>query len=242
MDPFSTLRAQGLTEKEASVYLALLELGPASVLALARRTGLKRPTIYLVLDDLSRRGLTALVPREKKKLFVALPPERLREDLENKLETLNKLLPQLTAIYRTQTARPAIQLFESKDGIVEAYREITESDAKEILSFFSLETIPPEFQISYKMFADAFRKGKRGREIVYTADRHHPYLKDVASIRNYEVRFTAAPNKFLTDNIVYGNKIALFSFQKRFALIIESEDVARSMRSLFELAWQAAAG
>ncbi|MEK7212484.1 MAG: helix-turn-helix domain-containing protein, partial [Patescibacteria group bacterium] len=231
MELNGVLEGLGLKPSEATTYLALLQLGPSPVLAIARRTGLKRPTVYLILDELMKHGFVARVPQEKKKLFLALPPERLKEDLERRAETLLQALPQLAALYKTQTAKPAIQLFESTEGIIQAYREITGSSAKEILSFFSIESVPPEFQIAYKLFTDAFKKrGIKGREIIYTADRNHSYIKGVKNLPGYEVRFTTAANKFFTDSIVAGNKIALFSFQKRFALVIESEDIAKSLR------------
>ncbi len=51
------LSALGLSQKEATVYVALLELGTASVQAIARRADLVRPTTYVILEALTKKGL-----------------------------------------------------------------------------------------------------------------------------------------------------------------------------------------
>ncbi len=235
------LRELGLEGNEAKVYLALLQNGPSSVLQIARITQLKRPTLYLILDELANKGLTALVPGEKKKLFLALSPERLEEELGRKTQLLQKSLPELLAFYRMQTAKPAIQFFDTREGMMSIYKEIAATRTRELLTFFSLQDIPQDFSESYELFVSAFKKRTMAvREIAYAQDKNHFYLNQLKNLPNYEVRFTSVEYKFLTDNFIYGHKVAIFSFKKRFALTIESEDVARSFRSIFELAWQSA--
>ena len=52
MNPALILKNLGLSEKAAQVYLASLELGEAPVQKLAERAGLKRTTVYYVLEEL----------------------------------------------------------------------------------------------------------------------------------------------------------------------------------------------
>ncbi len=240
MDPSKVLVSFGLSQNESAVYVALLQLGPSPVLQIARRAGLKRPTTYLVLDNLMSKGLVALVPRERKKLYLALPPERLKEKLERDLREIEKFLPELTALYHIQTEKPSVQFFETIEGMMNIYRDIVNSNS-EVVSFFSLETVPAEFTESFELFIRAVKEKKmKLREIAYATDKSHFYIQKLRGYLNREIRFTSANHKFFTDNFIYGSKVALFSFKKRFALVIESEDVANSMRSLFELAWQSA--
>ncbi|MBI5733705.1 MAG: hypothetical protein HY973_02045 [Candidatus Kerfeldbacteria bacterium] len=51
------LQQFGLTEKESALYLAALELGSAFISDLARKSQLKRPTTYLVVNQLEVMGL-----------------------------------------------------------------------------------------------------------------------------------------------------------------------------------------
>ena len=229
-----------LSGNETRVYLALLKLGPSSVLMIARESKLKRPTVYLILDELLKKGAVALVPQEKKKLFIALSPERIGEELERKTEEFKKTLPELLALWKTKTAKPVVKFFESKEGMLNVYREIVEDPSiKEVITFVSFEAIPEEFDENYGIFIKLFKEKRvRGRELISSHPSQHSYLEKVRRLPNYEVRMTPPDTRFSSDTIIYGNRVAILSFKKHFALIIESEDIADSFQSLFELAWE----
>ena len=58
--------ALGFNEKESLIYLALLKMGVGSAVSLARKTGIKRPTVYFTLEELEKKGAAFLIPRSKK--------------------------------------------------------------------------------------------------------------------------------------------------------------------------------
>lgn len=51
------LKHIGLSENEAKVYLAMLELGPSPMLEIAAKAGINRPTAYAQLEALKKGGL-----------------------------------------------------------------------------------------------------------------------------------------------------------------------------------------
>jgi sugar-specific transcriptional regulator TrmB len=67
----------GLSEKEAMTYLASLSLGSAVVQSIAMRAKLTRPTTYLMVDSLLKRGLMVEERRGKKRFLRAVGPQRL---------------------------------------------------------------------------------------------------------------------------------------------------------------------
>ena len=71
------LKKLGLKEKEAKVYLAGLELGPTSIIQLAERAGITRPTTYEIVSILEKRGLFAQTRIDKRTAYVAQSPETL---------------------------------------------------------------------------------------------------------------------------------------------------------------------
>jgi sugar-specific transcriptional regulator TrmB len=81
------LTSAGLTEKEAKVYLACLEISPASVAGIAELAGVKRPTAYVILKGLSARGLVQPAEGTKKSHVCALHPERILELLHEEKRT-----------------------------------------------------------------------------------------------------------------------------------------------------------
>ena len=237
-----TLEKAGLNKRETAIYLALLQMGPSSILSISKKAEMKRPTAYLVIDELIKKGLIAEVPKEKKKKYIALSPERLADSLREKTVMLQEALPELLSFYRGQTDRPHVQIFESKEGMLNVYREIThDKNMKEVLAYVDPASVPKEFNENWELFIELFTKRSvHGRELVTKKSSELFYIKRVNRLTNHETRYAPEGIKFFSDTVIYGNKAAIFSFKKGFALIIESEDAVQSLKSLFELAWRSA--
>ena len=54
-----TLQNYGISEKEARVYLTVLELGTSASSTIARRMGENRVTVYSILKNLVKRGIAS---------------------------------------------------------------------------------------------------------------------------------------------------------------------------------------
>ena len=229
----------GLDAKEASVYLALLELGTASVMSIAQKAGLKRPGTYLVLDDLEARGLVSQVPQNKKALYVAEAPEKLFSDLQKKQELLKRFLPNLEALHNQKKEKPQVQLFQGKEGMLEVYEKIYASG--EVWFFATLGDLDKLLPYVTKEVARRAKENKlKVRELLTGTATDITYAKNTSVTPNYEFRFAPPQLPFLTDNAIYGNSVAFFSFNVQlFAVVITSKDIVGSLKSLYEMAWQA---
>src|SRR3989338_1311155 len=100
------LKNLGLSDNEAKVYLAMLELGPATMLEISAKAGINRPTAYVQVEALKKLGLVSTQTKGKKQLFMAESPDQLesimeskRTELEQKKGELGKILPELLALF-----------------------------------------------------------------------------------------------------------------------------------------------
>lgn len=118
-----TLQKLGLSEKEAAIYLAGLELGPASVKALAIKSKVKRTTIYQLLDDLKVKGLFKESLRKKKLLYVAAHPNQLKIILNEQNEVLNRNFEAILSVTNSDLGKPAIELYDTVEGIHKMYED-----------------------------------------------------------------------------------------------------------------------
>ena len=82
------LAALDLSERQISVYHALLQLGPASIRDVATKAGINRGTTYETLKQLATRGIVSYFPRGKRRVFQAEDPERLLQLGESKQQAL----------------------------------------------------------------------------------------------------------------------------------------------------------
>jgi HTH-type transcriptional regulator, sugar sensing transcriptional regulator len=133
------LQYLGLTEKEAKVYLALLQMGKGSVPAISLKAEVKKPTTYVILDELRKKGLVTIIPRIKKVLYVAESPRKLLVEQKEKEETISEKMPELLAIYNLQEEKPAVKFYQGKKNVGELYREIMEE--KELCVYGSIAAI-----------------------------------------------------------------------------------------------------
>ncbi len=97
----------GLNEKQAKVYLALLQLGSGSVPSISVKSGVKRPTTYLILEELRRKELVILVPTTTK-IYTAKSPQILLEEQSEKESEIRQKMPELLAIYNTKKEKPKV--------------------------------------------------------------------------------------------------------------------------------------
>lgn len=242
MEISEILNKIGLSDKEAAVYLALLELGTATVYPIATKAGIKRPTTYLILDQLQQKGLVGIVPHTKKALYTAESPERLLAEMHRKEELLKRFLPNMLALYNVKKEKPQVQLFEGKEGVRLVYNKIFESDS---VWFFG--TIQEVLKIDPEAWEEFLKKAKERkfqiRDFLIRTPEDEAYAKrvkaDQAYRDHYEIRFLPQNFRFANDNAIFGDNVVFFSFRPQiFAVMITSREIAQSLKVLHELAWK----
>lgn len=231
------LEKTGLNQKEAFVYMALLELGTSSVENIAKMAGTKRPTTYLILEELQKKGLATLVPKSKKVLYMPEPPDKIISDLNKKQELLKRFLPNLLAIYNEPKNKPSVLLYEGKDAVKDLYDKILNADQVDwfgtVRDFVNLY---PEYED--KLVKKTLDKKIRVREILTQNPIDIKFAQAVTHTDYYQQRFLKPNEKFLTDNALYDGCVAFFSYEPHiFAVAIQSKVIYQSLRTLFELAW-----
>ncbi|MCL5667068.1 MAG: hypothetical protein M1383_04840 [Patescibacteria group bacterium] len=240
MEISEVLNQVGLNNKETQVYLGLLELGTASVQLIAQKAGIKRPTTYLILDDLQRKGLVSVVPRAKKALYTAESPQKILHDLHHKQELAKRFLPNMMALYNAKIDKPQVLLFEGRDAVREVYKKILK--AKEVDFFSTIRDIISAYPDYPKLLNQKAMQGSvKVRELLTRSEADIVYANSMDHGQNFLQRFTPSQGEFLTDNCLYDGNAVFFSYQPYiFAVQIASQGIYKSLRNLFEYAWQAA--
>lgn len=122
------LRQFGLNEKEISVYLSLISLGPSPVRLIASKAATNRGTTYDILKNLMDLGLVSYYKQysksSKKQYFVAEPPRKLLDAVEAKRRNFDSLkleigqaIPELESLYEKSGARPVVKYYEGTAGL-----------------------------------------------------------------------------------------------------------------------------
>jgi sugar-specific transcriptional regulator TrmB len=237
MEIAEILEKVGLNQKEAMVYMALLELGTSSVEGIAKKAGTKRPTTYLILDDLQRKGFATLVPRAKKVLYMPESPDKILSDLNRKQDLVKRFLPNLVALYNEPKNKPQILLYEGKEAVREVYEKILL--AKKVDIFCTIRDVMNIYpDMPQRLMEKTLEKKINLRELLTQSPEDIAFAKTMKHSDHYEHRFTGSEQKFLTDNILFDGTVGFFSYEPYiFAVLIQSPAISQSLRTLFELAW-----
>ncbi|MES3005681.1 MAG: helix-turn-helix domain-containing protein [Patescibacteria group bacterium] len=113
------LKSIGLEDKEAKIYVALLKFGEATVGDIADEAGIKRPTTYVILDELRKKGLVLKIPHAKKQVFQAKTPDEFFEQTVANVNQFEKILPKLRSMNPSKKTIKTLY-FEGINGIKEA--------------------------------------------------------------------------------------------------------------------------
>jgi HTH-type transcriptional regulator, sugar sensing transcriptional regulator len=239
MEILDTLKQAGLNEKQAAVYMALLELGTATVHPISNKAQVKRPTTYLILEELQARGLVSVVPRVKKVLYTAENPEKIVFELGRKQELVKRFMPQLLALYNAKVDKPQVLLFEGKEAVREVYERILH--AKEVAWFSTIKDVISIFPDFPKRLNEQAMAGKvKVRELLTKSKFDLEYVKTMKHGENFVQHFATEEAEFLTDNCLYDGNVVFFSFQPYISAIqIRSQGIYKSLKNLYEFAWNA---
>ena len=238
-----TLQGLGLGEKEASVYIALLELGRGTVAQIGRKAGINRTTGYDILDSLANKGLVNVSGKEPKSEYGAEPPDAVLAYLKQEAEAAQgrigkaeTLLPELRAVATTQN-RPRIKFYEGTDGMKKAYED-TLTSREPIRAYANADEmhkgLPNYFPAYYKRRAE---KGIAIRAIVpKTPTSEERASRDAEEKR--EIAFVPPEQYYFSPEInIYDNKVMIASWKEKLGVIIESAEIADAMKKIYELAW-----
>ena len=241
------LKQLGLSDKEIKVYFAVLELGRATAQDIAVMVKMPRPTVYLTLKSLIARGSATTYQTETKRYFVAEPPEQLMllaEQQEQKFKSLKKqlsgFLPELKSIYNVPKDKPTIRFYEGLEGLRAMREHYLRRPNTTLYAIYSRDNYLKVFSEEERQAYLAKRlKKKIGVKAIVTSGGDQPSGKNYLSERRY-----LPVNKFYftSDMTILENSIGLASLKGRLSgVIIESQEIASSLRSFFDLAWEAAA-
>ena len=250
MSLISDLKRVGLSEKSAKIYLAILELGQGSVQEIANKAGVKRSTVYVILEELIKTGLCSTVDIGNKTFYTASDPEAIqniieiqKKELEEKLGYFEKIKEDLNLIKnKTSKNKPVVSFYEGKNGLENSSAEMNKgglSIGKEVQSIYPLDRMldaleDPQFVIRRnKNVANRIKLGIKAR-VICNSKRVKEYQDD------FDKYIVLDANKYLIDsdiNIV-GNLIRITTWDDEgSAIIIRKKEVAQTLKTLFELAW-----
>lgn len=235
----------GLSEKEVICYITLLKMGKGSILNIARVAGLNRVTTYAAVDMLKKKMLIAETKKGKRKLFIAENPDELKNIIEENKRDIkvkenilnNSILPALKAININQENKPQIKFFEGLEGIYKVYDSYV-LKSRDIIGCGSYDSVMKisSWEVEKKFISELKKRKIFFRGILEDTETNHKF--DEISRGVMHNKFLPSDEKVSADILVFSNTVALISYEKKIATLIEDESIAKSIRMYLEFMYE----
>ncbi len=232
----SILSEMGLTQKEIDVYLTLISLKSATISELINKAKVSRQSVYEIIQKLLDKGLISFVTKDGKKQYVATNPERLRDIQKEKLELLDKLLPELVSKYKENKEEMNVEVFVGKEGM----KTITNNILKVGKPIYVLSNDARIFELlRYYMpqFMQKRAKSGIGMHAIYSEAARQKKIEGEL----LEVRYVPNEYRLPISIAVYGEHSNIIVYSENpVALHIENKATAQSFMQYFNLMWNLA--
>src|SRR4030042_4611754 len=242
MEILESLKKFGLSEKEARVYLACLELGASLASDISLKSNLPRTLIYDILERLIDLGLISYSIRDSKKYFMASSPKELIRMIKEKEEAIKEILPQLGELEKVHgIKRPRVKIYEGKDGMKTVMNDILRAGVKEFLAYGSSRS---SFEVILA-FMEEWHKERIKRKVIMrilynnTKEAREKVKTRTESLKYVNYKFMPIELESPTATLIYADKVVLQSWTKEpFAVVIENKDMAENQKRYFEELWK----
>jgi len=238
------LQNLGLSEKEAKIYLAALELGAASAHDIAKKSGINRATAYFVLKSLMKYGLVSEVAEDKTSKFTAENPGQLEVFLKKKEQEIKEserrfqeLLPELRSLYNASEDKPIVRYYDGPEGPRHLRSDILSSKDKDLCILTNADMIVGIFsEEENKIFTQEKKNKKIKTKYLYTSKK-----SELPSAKGGErKKIDSKDYPMNADIAIYGDtiKISKVYNPKNVGIItIKDKDIASTLKNLYLLAW-----
>lgn len=233
-----TLQNIGLSEKEAKIYLALLQLHEALPSAIARRAEVKRPTAYVILEALQKRGLVSHIKKGKLLYFRAQNPQTLVDHQHDKFLALKHALPELMQLHEKLTATPQMSVFEGKEGLIHIMED-TLTARTELFCWADVTEAVECLRDYYPTYIAKKVKRKLWLRGVVCYDKMALRFKKHGDDELREIYLISKEQFPMRNEInIYDDKVAIISHEDRIGVIIQNKNIADTQRSIFKLGFE----
>lgn len=235
----NSLEEFGLSSEESETYISLLKTGGSSATALAADIGLKRTTVYPILERLISRGLVTTYEQGRAKTFIPAGPNKLIAMQENSLKALEKIVPLLEGLRGKRAEEFGVRLIRTKKEFQSFYNDILEKYRDReyyiIGSASGFLNVDRDFLIEY-------RKRRAARNIrVKLLMSHDSRLEEGQNDPKLLRQFKYFPEKYSFKSTIdiYDDKVVIVGSEvKALAVVIAIPPMTDVFRSIFEILWE----
>lgn len=230
----------GLTKKEAEIYQLLLRLGEVPISTIQKETGSHPQVIYRTIESLSEKGLVMESVKRHRKYVSAEHPKKLEKIETDRLQRLQKALPELITNFKPSKKAKVRTL--KGDESIRAIRSQAIDSLKRNQTLYILGGSGDRF---YEALGERYEdiekkrvKKKIHKKLIAFESERKKLMKDKYRELS-EFRYLPEDFPVGSSTNIFGDTVALFVWAPEpITIVIESSDVAKSYIQYFNQFWK----
>jgi len=233
------LLSLGFNEKEAEVFMALNTYGPSPASTLAKRTGIKRTSMYDILGALIERNLIITTKKGAHTYYAIDDVNKLVYQERDKMRLAETVVRQLKA-EQGRSNEIEVSHYKGEESFREMYEDILRVRPKELMVWIHLDDF-------YKAL-DPVREDEWTKERIKMKIWTRLLIQDTPLARNFQKKDSESYRetiilpkkyKFETTCFMYENNILLFDSRDQITGIrIRHPGFYLLMKQAFEMNWE----
>ena len=238
MDSIKTLTNLGLSEKESSVYIALLKLGESIASVIAKEVSVKRTTIYALLNALAQKGFVLVYFRKNKRFYYAQKPSQLSNLFEKRVDSFNAIIPALNSLSKNRDRAFGTRYIETSEELKQFYFGLSkEYKNKTIYSIGDVKGWEEATESFYEELRKNRAKMNTTTKLLLTEESRKTNPTDKSLLREY--KYLPKEYKFESTINIFKDKILIISPKTNYiAIVIDVPAMVDVFRSTFEALWK----
>ncbi|MBM3261159.1 TrmB family transcriptional regulator [Candidatus Kaiserbacteria bacterium] len=234
------LMQSGLSHKEALVYHASLVLGPSTILRISREAGTQRPTTYAIIEQLIRRGLMRREEIGLKKRFVAENPENLRRVMEQKMQNVSQIIPDLTTLFKKSGREHTVRVYEGLSALRTISAEIARTTHIGDIRYFiggsvGWKEVDPQWHEQYLKWRSRTRLDAK---LLFQDSERAKLHQSLSRTIGQQVRILPPGTLLQSDILITPRHVVIARMtHPQTAIMIEDQDIVDTYITLFNLLW-----
>ncbi len=234
----SELQYLGLSEKEAKVYELLTSTEALSAATIAKRTDIKRASVYEVLQGLEKKQLISSFKKHGHMYFYIDTPDKLILQHQTKLKLAESVVANIKQKKKKQDV--LLETYKDKAGFQKCYQEILLSHEKEFLAWSNFESFDRiiDAKEDEKLKQERVKNGTRPRLIMVNNSVSKKFQKEDKKYPR-ETLLVEAGENFSSSLVISGDTLYLFDDKPDvLAIKIQHHGFSTMIREIFEANWQ----
>lgn len=234
---------QGLTRKEAEIYISLVRYGSSRAENVCKNTRINRTLVYALLENLIQKGFVEKIIQNNKTFYFPNTPQVFLQRAKHQLNQAQFLVKSLNNV-KLITSQPIIRTFQGFNGIKQM-TDIFLEEAKTIGGEMLQMGQEIQFAVEYPELIEDFIQKRVANKIplkllcnrftnfdqYLNSKRDKKELREVKFVKKEELNVDCT-------TYIYGDSMAVISLANEMqGYIFKSKNIADLNRKMFYLLW-----